>query len=110
MHHGAAEVICSTSLRGLAPQLVAEIFEIVGTSSDEGVSFFGGRTRQWRLRYAALRYTWRTARGVDGSGDELCRDEDVKEFYIGSLAQGRRTIANEAYRRRKRWSDGSLLL
>ena len=41
---------------------------------------------------------------LDGSAETLRQNEDVKEFYLGLGATGRRSYRNvKHYRRRKRW-------
>jgi branched-chain amino acid transport system ATP-binding protein len=42
---------------------------------------------------------------LEGSADELRRNEDVREFYLGMTAEGERKSYREVkhYRRRKRW-------
>lgn len=92
---------------GLAPQLVEEIFEIVSQlNKDTGVSFLlAEQNTNIALRYATYGYILESGRVVlDGSGDELRENEDVKEFYLGVGGEGRRSFRNvKHYRRRKRW-------
>jgi branched-chain amino acid transport system ATP-binding protein len=41
---------------------------------------------------------------MDGAAKELRTNEDVKEFYLGLSASGRRSYREvKHYRRRKRW-------
>ncbi|MGH8773045.1 MAG: ABC transporter ATP-binding protein, partial [Burkholderiales bacterium] len=41
---------------------------------------------------------------MDGNAAELANNEDVKEFYLGLGAAGRRSFRDvKHYRRRKRW-------
>jgi len=41
---------------------------------------------------------------MDGAARELAENEDVKEFYLGVSAAGRRSFKDgKFYRRRKRW-------
>ena len=41
---------------------------------------------------------------LDGEAATLSENEDVKEFYLGLSASGRRSYRNaKHYRRRKRW-------
>jgi branched-chain amino acid transport system ATP-binding protein len=92
---------------GLAPQLVEEIFEIVGDlNAKEGVSFLlAEQNTRMALRYARYGYVLENGRVVlDGEAKALSENEDVKEFYLG-MAEGRRKSFREAkhYRRRKRW-------
>ncbi len=92
---------------GLAPQLVEEIFEIVGNLNvREGVSFLlAEQNTNIALRYARYGYVLENGRVVlDGDAKALAENEDVKEFYLG-VAEGRRKSFREGkhYRRRKRW-------
>ena len=92
---------------GLAPQLVEEIFEIVGDlNAREGVSFLlAEQNTRMALRYARHGYVLENGRVVlDGEAEALGANEDVKEFYLG-IAEGRRKSFREGkhYRRRKRW-------
>jgi branched-chain amino acid transport system ATP-binding protein len=92
---------------GLAPQLVEEIFEIVGDlNAREGVSFLlAEQNTRMALRHARYGYVLENGRVVlDGEAKALSENEDVKEFYLG-MAEGRRKSFREAkhYRRRKRW-------
>ena len=92
---------------GLAPQLVAEIFEIVKQlNSKEGVSFLlAEQNTNIALRYADYGYILENGRVVmDGEAKSLADNEDVKEFYLGFSAGGRRSFRDvKSYRRRKRW-------
>jgi len=92
---------------GLAPQLVEEIFEIVGSLNvKEGVSFLlAEQNTNIALKYARYGYVLESGRVVlDGEAKALSENEDVKEFYLG-IAEGRRKSFREGkhYRRRKRW-------
>ncbi len=92
---------------GLAPQLVEEIFEIVGNlNTREGVSFLLAEQNTYMaLKYAGHGYILENGRVVlDGEAKALADNEDVKEFYLG-VAGGRRRSFREGkhYRRRKRW-------
>lgn len=92
---------------GLAPQLVEEIFDIVKQlNQDTGVSFLlAEQNTNIALRYATYGYILESGRVVlDGSGDELRDNADVKEFYLGTGGEGRRSFRNvKHYKRRKRW-------
>jgi branched-chain amino acid transport system ATP-binding protein len=92
---------------GLAPQLVEEIFEIVGDlNAKEGVSFLlAEQNTRMALKYARYGYVLENGRVVlDGEAKALSENEDVKEFYLG-VAEGHRKSFREGkhYRRRKRW-------
>ena len=92
---------------GLAPQLVAEIFDIVARlNREEGVSFLlAEQNATVALRVADYGYVLENGRVVlDGDAEILRTNEDVKEFYLGLGTAGRRSYRDvKHYRRRKRW-------
>jgi branched-chain amino acid transport system ATP-binding protein len=92
---------------GLAPQIVEEIFEIVrDLNKNEHVSFLlAEQNTNVALRFADYGYILENGRVVmDGAADELARNEDVKEFYLGLSSAGRKSFRDvKHYRRRKRW-------
>jgi len=92
---------------GLAPQIVEEIFEIVRRlNRDTGVSFLlAEQNTNIALRYADYGYILENGRVVmDGDATSLRANEDVKEFYLGLSATGRKSYREvKHYRRRKRW-------
>ena len=92
---------------GLAPQLVEEIFEIVKTlNQNEKVSFLlAEQNTNIALKYADYGYILENGRVVmDGAGQSLAENEDVKEFYLGFSSGGRKSFRDvKSYRRRKRW-------
>lgn len=92
---------------GLAPQLVEEIFEIVvKLNQAEKVSvLLAEQNTNMALRYAHYGYILENGRVVlDGSAEELRQNEDVKEFYLGLSAAGRKSYREvKHYKRRKRW-------
>jgi branched-chain amino acid transport system ATP-binding protein len=92
---------------GLAPQIVAEIFDIVrDLNTREGVSFLlAEQNTNMALKYARYGYILENGRIVmDGEAKSLAANEDVKEFYLG-IAEGRRKSFRDVkhYKRRKRW-------
>jgi branched-chain amino acid transport system ATP-binding protein len=92
---------------GLAPQIVAEIFDIVrNLNGREGVSFLlAEQNTHMALRYASYGYILENGRIVmDGDAKALAENEDVKEFYLG-MAEGKRKSFRDVkhYKRRKRW-------
>ena len=92
---------------GLAPQIVAEIFDIVRSLNErEGVSFLlAEQNTHMALEYASYGYILENGRVVmDGDAGALAGNEDVKEFYLG-IAEGRRKSFRDVkhYKRRKRW-------
>jgi branched-chain amino acid transport system ATP-binding protein len=92
---------------GLAPQIVEEIFEIVGNLNQaEKVSFLlAEQNTMVALRFADFGYILENGRVVmEGRAESLARNEDVKEFYLGLSTAGRRSFRDtKHYRRRKRW-------
>jgi branched-chain amino acid transport system ATP-binding protein len=92
---------------GLAPQLVEEIFEIVGElNRNERVSFLlAEQNTMIALRHANYGYILENGRVVmDGEARGLANNEDVKEFYLGLSTAGRKSFREvKHYRRRKRW-------
>lgn len=92
---------------GLAPQLVKEIFDIVlRLNQEEGVSFLlAEQNATVALRIANYGYILENGRVVlDGEAAVLHDNEDVKEFYLGLSASGRRSYRDvKHYHRRKRW-------
>ena len=92
---------------GLAPQIVAEIFEIVkDLNAKEQVSFLlAEQNTNVALKYSDYGYILENGRVVmDGSAQDLASNEDVKEFYLGVSSAGRKSFRDvKSYRRRKRW-------
>ena len=92
---------------GLAPQLVEEIFQIVRRLNEqEGVSFLlAEQNTNMALKLARYGYILENGRVVlDGDAESLRGNEDVKEFYLGLSASGRKSYRDvKHYRRRKRW-------
>jgi len=92
---------------GLAPQIVEEIFEIVGDlNAKEAVSFLlAEQNTNMALKYARYGYILENGRVVmDGEAKALAENEDVKEFYLG-IAEGKKKSFRDVkhYKRRKRW-------
>ena len=92
---------------GLAPQIVEEIFAIVGElNRNERVSFLlAEQNTMVALRHASYGYILENGRVVmDGEAKSLRENEDVKEFYLG-VAEGKRKSFRDVkhYKRRKRW-------
>ncbi len=92
---------------GLAPQIVTEIFEIVrDLNTREGVSFLlAEQNTNIALRYSDYGYILESGRVMmDGTAEELLRNDDVKEFYLGIESGDRKSFREgKFYRRRKRW-------
>ena len=93
---------------GLAPMLVAEIFEIVSRlNRDERVAvLLAEQNATTALKYAQYGYVMETGRIVlDGDARTISDNEDIKEFYLGLSGVGQRKSYRDVkhYRRRKRW-------
>ena len=92
---------------GLAPQIVEEVFEIVKDLNDkEGTTFLlAEQNTNMALKYADYGYILENGRVVlEGAAESLRKNEDVKEFYLGLSASGRRSFRDtKSFRRRKRW-------
>ena len=92
---------------GLAPQLVEEIFDRVKQlNNDTGVSFLlAEQNTNIALRYATYGYILESGRVVlDGTGEALRENADVKEFYLGVAGPDRKNFRHvKHYKRRKRW-------
>jgi branched-chain amino acid transport system ATP-binding protein len=93
---------------GLAPQLVAEIFEIVHSLNDkEGVSFLiAEQNSNAAFKYAKYGYILENGKVMlEGPADTLAANPEVKEFYLGLSSEGRTSFRDtKSYRRRKRWA------
>ena len=87
--------------------MIEEIFAIVGRLNEhEHVGFLvAEQNTNIALRYAQHGYILENGRIVmDGTAAELRSNEDVKEFYLGLSATGRKSYRDvKHYRRRKRW-------
>ena len=76
---------------GLAPLIVAEIFELVARLRDqEGIAFLVvEQNAKVALRVADHGYVLENGRIVlEGSGADLRENEDIKEFYLGMNLSG----------------------
>jgi branched-chain amino acid transport system ATP-binding protein len=93
---------------GLAPMLVEEIFSIVREINEkEGVSvLLVEQNARAALALADYGYVMENGRIVlDGPGEQLRENEDIKEFYLGLNQMGERKSYKDVkhYKRRKRW-------
>jgi branched-chain amino acid transport system ATP-binding protein len=93
---------------GLAPLLVADIFDIVGRINKEaGVSLLiVEQNANVALQKADYAYVMENGRIVlDGTAEQLAQNADIKEFYLGLTAVGERKSYRDVkhYKRRKRW-------
>ena len=92
---------------GLSQLLVKEVFSIIQKiNRDLGVTILlVEQNARAALSVASQGYIMEQGKVVlDGSADELRDNEDVKEFYLGFSASGRKSYRDvKHYRRRKRW-------
>ena len=92
---------------GLAPQVMDEIFDIVGMlNREQGVSFLlAEQNATLALRHASHGYILESGRVVmDGDASSLLANDDVRQFYLGIGDGGRRSFRDaKSYKRRKRW-------
>jgi len=93
---------------GLAPQLVAEIFDIITRlNQEEKVTILlVEQNAMMALQIASYGYVMEDGRIVlDGDPEKLLGNEDIREFYLGLSAVGQRKSYREVkhYKRRKRW-------
>jgi branched-chain amino acid transport system ATP-binding protein len=93
---------------GLAPLLVADIFEIIERLNREleTTILIVEQNARLALRIADHGYIMENGRIVlDGPADELQRNPDVQEFYLGLSESGERKSYRDVkhYKRRKRW-------
>ena len=93
---------------GLAPMLVAEIYEIVARLNREQkvAVLLAEQNAAMALRVAEYAYVMENGRVVlDGDRRTISENEDIKEFYLGLSGVGQRRSYRDvkSYRRRKRW-------
>jgi branched-chain amino acid transport system ATP-binding protein len=93
---------------GLAPLMVEEIYNIIRRFNAEQKTsvLLVEQNVRIALSIASYGYVMENGRVVlDGSGDFLKNNEDVKEFYMGLSALGTKKSYREVkhYKRRKRW-------
>jgi len=92
---------------GLAPLMVDEVFAVLRSLKDAGVTLLVvEQNARVALQLADYGYVMENGHIVlEGAGDELRSNEDVREFYLGLNIQGERKSYRDVkhYRRRKRW-------
>ncbi|MEM9488343.1 MAG: ABC transporter ATP-binding protein [Myxococcota bacterium] len=91
---------------GLAPKLVADVAALIREINDDGVSILlVEQNAAMALDLADHGYIMENGKIVlDGPTDELRRDRDIQEFYLGLGQSGQRSYRQvKLYRRRKRW-------
>ncbi len=90
---------------GLSPLLVKEVFGIIKRMNRElGISILlVEQNAKMALQAADYGYIMENGKIVlDGPAEELARNEDVKEFYLGG-GERRSFKSIKSFRRRKRW-------
>jgi branched-chain amino acid transport system ATP-binding protein len=92
---------------GLAPLMVEDVFAVLARLKAEGTTLMVvEQNSRVALELADHGYVMENGRIVlEGTADELKRNEDVREFYLGMNAAGERKSYRDVkhYRRRKRW-------
>jgi branched-chain amino acid transport system ATP-binding protein len=93
---------------GLAPLVVQEIFEIIRRINlEEGMTILlVEQNANMALSIAHHAYILENGRIVmEGPGQKLRQDKDIREFYLGLSETGIRKSFREIkhYKRRKRW-------
>jgi branched-chain amino acid transport system ATP-binding protein len=92
---------------GLAPKMIEDIFELLATLKQDGLSLLiVEQNAHAALGLADHGYVLEGGRVVMEAPAEQLRDnEDIREFYLGQSGSGERKNYREIkhYRRRKRW-------
>ena len=93
---------------GLAPLMVEEIYNIIHRFNAEQKTSVLLVEQNVRIALSIAHYGYVMENGrvvLDGTGDFLKNNEDVKEFYMGLSALGTKKSYREVkhYKRRKRW-------
>ncbi|AVO42393.1 ABC transporter ATP-binding protein [Simplicispira suum] len=92
---------------GLAPQMVEAIYTLLSRCRAEGTAMLiVEQNASAVLQVADYGYVMEGGRIVlEGAGEELALNDDVREFYLGVDTSGERKSFREVkhYRRRKRW-------
>lgn len=89
---------------GLSPVLVREIFHIIKTINEQGVTILVVEQNAWMaLKVAHCGLILENGRFVmKGSSQELMEDKDVQEFYMGIRSE-ESTKGYQRWKRKKRW-------
>ncbi len=93
---------------GLAPLLVEEIYHIIKRFNTEHKTSVLLVEQNVRIALSIAQYGYVMENGrvvLDGTANFLKNNEDVKEFYMGLSAMGKKKSYREVkhYKRRKRW-------
>ncbi len=95
---------------GLAPKVVAQIRDIIVEINSQGTGvLLVEQNATMALQIAHHGYVLENGRVVmDRPADELLKDDDIREFYLGLGAEGEAAKSYRKvkhYRRRKRWAS-----
>src|SRR5210317_1742476 len=92
---------------GLSPLLVKEVFGIIrNINQEQGITMLlVEQNANMALRCASYAYVMESGKiALDGTGEELLNNEDMKEFYLSGGDKDRKSFKNlKSYKRRKRW-------
>ena len=92
---------------GLAPKLVEQIRDIIVDINEQGTSvLLIEQNAMMALSIANYGYVMEQGKVVmDGDGQKLLADDDVREFYLGLHGEGEKRSFRDVkhYKRRKRW-------
>ena len=93
---------------GLSPLLVKEIFQVLKELNEKEKITLLLVEQNVKIALSIARHAYIMENGrivLDGKAEELLKNEDIKEFYLGlNLSGGRRSYRNvKHYKRRKRW-------
>ncbi len=107
MGHPRVMLLDEPSL-GLAPLVVTEIYEIIKRLNGEEKTsvLLVEQNAKAALAIAEYGYVMENGRVVlDGPASSLVENEDIKEFYLGLSAMGKKKSYRDVrhYKRRKRW-------
>jgi branched-chain amino acid transport system ATP-binding protein len=95
---------------GLAPKLVEQVRDTIVGINEQGTSvLLIEQNAMMALSIADFGYIMETGKVVmDGDGQKLLADDDVKEFYLGLHGdEGEKKSYKDVkhYKRRKRWAS-----
>jgi branched-chain amino acid transport system ATP-binding protein len=95
---------------GLAPKLVEQVRDVIVEINQQGTSvLLIEQNAMMALSVASYGYIMETGKVVmDGDGQKLLADDDIKEFYLGLHGDegGKKSFKDvKHYKRRKRWAS-----
>lgn len=91
---------------GLAPLIVEELFQVIQRLNNSGLTMLlVEQNANAALEVSHRGYVIENGRIVlEGYAEELLKNEDVREFYLGKGERGRKSYQDaKRYKRRKRW-------